>query len=60
MLKDDKLRDSYFARAEDHLAHLERSPNQEFYSLVNAKIQAIFETAYLEKLNTVFTKSQEA
>ncbi len=60
MLKDDKLRDSYFARAEDHLAHLERSPNQEFYTLVNAKIQAIFETAYLEKLNAIYGKSLEA
>lgn len=60
MLKDDKLRDSYFARASDHLAHLERSPNQEFYTLVNSKIQAIFEMAYLEKLNSVYTKSQEA
>jgi len=27
---------------------------------VNSKIQAIFELAYLEKLNTVYTKSQEA
>lgn len=38
MLKDDKLRDSYFVRASEHLAHLERSPNQEFYTLVNSKI----------------------
>jgi hypothetical protein len=27
---------------------------------VNSKIQTIFEMAYLEKLNSVYTKSQEA
>jgi hypothetical protein len=50
LLNDDKLRDSYFGEVRDHIATLEKSPSQEFYKLVNGKIQEIFENAYLEKL----------
>ena len=60
LLNDDKLRDSYFGQVRDHIATLEKSPSQEFYKLVNGKIQEIFENAYLEKLQNIFDRSVEA
>lgn len=59
-LADDKQRNAYFAQARDYLEIIEKSASSEFYKLVNAKIHSIFEQAYLEKLFTVYTKSQEA
>jgi hypothetical protein len=54
------LRDSYFNQAREHISNLEKSPSQEFYKLVNGKIQEIFENAYLEKLQNVYNRSVEA
>jgi hypothetical protein len=41
------------------LEQLEKQPS-DFYSLVNKQIQSIFEQAYLDKLQTIFSKSVEA
>lgn len=57
LLKDNKLRESYFQRTNDVLQRLEQGASSEFYALVNAKIQSIFEHAYLEKLQVVFDRS---
>ena len=59
MLKDDKLREGYFQQAHDHIEKLDKQPF-DFYRLVNSQIQSIFEQAYLEKLNRIYTASQEA
>lgn len=59
-LGDDKLREGYFQKAKEHIDQLEYGSPAEFYKLVNANIQKIFEDAYLEKLNTIYQKSVEA
>lgn len=57
-MSDSKLREGYFTEAKERIDALEQGP--EFYKLVNRQIQAIFENAYIEKLQTIFEKSQEA
>ena len=51
LINDSKLRESYFGQARDYIESLEYgSSSQEFYKLVNAHIQGIFERAYLDRL----------
>jgi len=54
------LRDSYFNQAREQISTLEKQPSQEFYKIVNGKIQEIFENAYLEKLQNIYNRSVEA
>jgi hypothetical protein len=57
--KDQKLKDHYFDKLRSEVKKLENNKDN-FYKLVNQKIQTIFENAYLEKLNKIYEKSVEA
>lgn len=59
MVRDKKLRRNYYDKLDTELAALEADQDR-FYELVNGNVAAIFEDAYLKRLQTIMDKSKEA
>lgn len=58
-MTDQKLRQRYFEQIEKEVSHLEKSDSH-FYTQVNKYVAETFQDAYINRLDNVFKKSQEA
>jgi len=59
LMTDTKLRDKYYGQIKHEVAKIGKD-SKVFYNTVNKYINDVFVEAYLEKLNKMFSKSQEA
>jgi hypothetical protein len=58
-LTDQKLRNNYFDKIISHVNSIDKNDTL-FYGLVNNKINNIFENAFLQRLDQIYKKSEEA
>lgn len=59
LLRDEKLREKYYNSIIAEVDKLDHN-SEEFYKLVNEKIQTLFEDAYVNRLSYIFDKSKDA
>ena len=60
IVSDDVLRKQYQSSIEEEISKLKKNKGEAFYKLVNDKVQDVFKKAYIDRLRTIYQKSEEA
>ena len=60
LMTDEKLKEKYFVQIADEFSKYKDMSKEEFQSEIDSVITKVFETAYVDRLQTMFDKSKEA
>ena len=60
LMTDEKLKEKYFVQIADEFSKYKDMSKEDFQSEIDSCITKVFETAYVDRLQTMFDKSKEA